>query len=356
MKAKNVVQAAWGGGSSRTEYVLDLARNPDGSCLAASLSNFRVKAYKRDTLEIICELKGHSAAIRALSYAHHPHVMVSVSEDNTLRGWDCRAAEEAQFVTPLGGEGCSVVVGYEGHLCAAGVGDSVDFFDMRAGMKKLGRYEASHTDDVTSLNFHPIQVKHLVTGSEDGLMCVYDTGVTGNEEALVSIMNAECPVRRMGFFGDNLEGVYCCSGVEGLSLWHLPSAQRLHDFGDVRRTGPVRELDYLIGCQYLEGDGQLMLLAGSYTGDMHMIHVEPGNLSFVRSGRSGHNDQIRCHDWLGTTSLVTGGEDGRLVAWSNERQQEGMPAASLNVRIRAERHTAAKNRNRQQHSHKPYGR
>lgn len=53
-------------------------------------------------------------------------------------------------------------------------------------------------------------------------------------QALDSVMNAECAVRSVGFFGPEGEGVYCCSNTETLSLWHAAGAQRIKDFGDLR--------------------------------------------------------------------------------------------------------------------------
>lgn len=49
--------------------------------------------------------------------------------------------------------------------------------------------------------FHPQRPTTLVSGSEDGLVCVYDTGVAQADEALATIINAECPVRDLTFFG-----------------------------------------------------------------------------------------------------------------------------------------------------------
>lgn len=48
------------------------------------------------------------------------------------------------------------------------------------------------------------------------------------------MMNAECAVRSVGFFGPEGEGVYCCTNTETLSLWHAAGAQRIRDFGDLR--------------------------------------------------------------------------------------------------------------------------
>lgn len=53
-------------------------------------------------------------------------------------------------------------------------------------------------------------------------------------QALDSVMNAECAVRSVGFFGPEGEGVYCCTNTETLSLWHAAGAQRMNDFGDIR--------------------------------------------------------------------------------------------------------------------------
>lgn len=53
-------------------------------------------------------------------------------------------------------------------------------------------------------------------------------------QALDSVMNAECAVRSVGFFGPEGEGVYCCTNTETLSLWHAAGAQRIKDFGDLR--------------------------------------------------------------------------------------------------------------------------
>lgn len=63
-------------------------------------------------------------------------------------------------------------------------------------------------------------------------------------------MNAECPVRSVGFFGPKGEGVYCCTNTETLSLWHAAGAQRIKDFGDVRalaRGEPPADADLGVG-------------------------------------------------------------------------------------------------------------
>jgi hypothetical protein len=52
--------------------------------------------------------------------------------------------------------------------------------------------------------FHPTRPAVLASGSEDGLVCLYDTGVAQADEALGTILNAECAVRDFKFFGSVL--------------------------------------------------------------------------------------------------------------------------------------------------------
>lgn len=55
--------------------------------------------------------------------------------------------------------------------------------------------------------------------------------------------------------------MYCLSSIETASVWHIPSAQRIGLFGDIReRLG----LDYLVECWELAGS--LCLLAGTNDG------------------------------------------------------------------------------------------
>ena len=56
-------------------------------------------------------------------------------------------------------------------------------------------------------------------------------------------------------------GVYSLSSVETASVWHIPSAQRVGQFGDIRERMGV---DYLVDCW--DFPGTLCLLAGTYGG------------------------------------------------------------------------------------------
>jgi hypothetical protein len=65
------------------------------------------------------------------------------------------------------------------------------------------------------------------------LLCVFDTAVSTEEDAVVSILNTECPIRKFGYFGAQHEGVYAMSTIETQTVWHYPSAQRIAHFPQV---------------------------------------------------------------------------------------------------------------------------
>ena len=44
---------------------------------------------------------------------------------------------------------------------------------------QVGEYKESHQEDISQLAFHPELPSHLVSGGEDGLVCVFDTNIAG---------------------------------------------------------------------------------------------------------------------------------------------------------------------------------
>jgi hypothetical protein len=121
----------------------------------------------------------------------------------------------------------------------------------------LGSYVDAHTEEVTKVRFQycpstPPSISNstpstttlnmttssiLLTAGEDGLVCIHDTTQPSEHLALKSVLNIGTPLRDVGFFGNitNMEGIYCLTGSETFSLWHYESAQRIHEFGDVRQ-------------------------------------------------------------------------------------------------------------------------
>ncbi|CAM9811200.1 unnamed protein product, partial [Discosporangium mesarthrocarpum] len=179
--------------------------------------------------------------------------------------------------------------------------------------------------------------------------------------ALESVLNAESPVRTVGFFGVEGEHLYCCTNCETLSLWHPQDAQRIADYGDIRslaspgvgsgagaragagagaeaamgwggggseagsggaRAGWGVTVDYAVGCHYEQAQDQLWLVAGGFDGRGVLARVFREGLTPEALLGGGHREQIRAFDWRGESggggaglSVVTGGEDAKVCSW-----------------------------------------
>ncbi|CAB1107628.1 unnamed protein product [Ectocarpus sp. CCAP 1310/34] len=345
----------------RLEYITQLEMSCDNKQLAAALSSLEINLYSVETMALAGKVKGHTGPLTQLAFApSDPSCFFSASEDGTVRGWDTRSL--ATTIT-LGDseeeeEVYSMALGYDGRLCATGKDCLIEFYDLRKAGKPLGSYSECHTDAVTQVRFHPHKRSFMLTGSEDGLMCFFDTEVSLEEDALDSVMNAECPVRSVGFFGPEGEGVYCCTNTESLSLWHAAGAQRIKDFGDVRAlargenpaeadvgagdgataAAVPREggglvaaaraaaaaaaagedwgvaVDCIVNCQYDAAADRLRLVTSSYAGAACLATVSPEGITPDAILEGGHAEQIRTFQWMGR-AMATGGEDARICSW-----------------------------------------
>ena len=221
----------------------------------------------------------------------------------------------------------AVCLGVNDSLLATSCDNSIDFFDIRSiptftddgKLKKLGNYADIHTDTITQLRFSSRNEHILASGAEDGLIGLFDTAAAAGEDAVVSIFNTECPIRRIGFFGNDDEGIYSLSTVETASFWHCSSAQRVGHFPNIREEMNV---DYLVDCFYESNSETLCLLAGDNNGGGKLAIVQPTSLQVcghLQNGVGSHTATIRCAKLLKSNSsssrLITGGEDARLCWW-----------------------------------------
>ena len=338
-------------------YVLHVANSKPVSkpLLICALSNHNVVTYDRETLKKVHTIQRcHTKAISDLNFSttcmntHDTMPMVVTSgRDGTVKIFDLRAnaSQNATDGTTQAAvemkipdhEALSVSIGYNGALAAVGGSKgNIHFFDLRnvssqngngSGtiMKPLGTYVDSHTEEVTKVRFQHVvgsqgyeTTSLLVSAAEDGLACIHDTSQPSEESALKSVLNIQSPLRDVGFFGPTLEGIYCLTGSETMSVWHHDTAQRIAEFGDIRNmlssTSGI-EINYLVGCHW---DGStLNLIAGNTQGECAMFQVDANSMSVKRVLSGGHKACIRTFALSSNEkSIITGGEDSRLCEWN----------------------------------------
>jgi len=203
-------------------YILDLENTLDLSMWAASLSDGSISIMDGTFRPVCAPIRHHTDRVNAIATSPASNsVVFSASSDRTVCIWDARtAATGPQGVLTLPGEVSAVAVGAGGNLLSTAHETVLGFYDVRQlGAGPLGEYADCHTDEITQVKFHPAAGSTMViSGAEDGLICVYNTAVAANEEAVVSIFNTECPTRRIGYFGPGGEGDCITSQLPSLKI------------------------------------------------------------------------------------------------------------------------------------------
>ena len=276
---------------------------------------------------------------------------IDTRSGSVVSAWDFGAlAREA-------GELGAMEVSTSGTILCLGLGSEVLFFDVRGGRQAQGvggggsnssnsnssssapppplldRY-SSHSDAVTSIVWHPTLARHTLSASEDGLINVYDSGIAGEEDALVSTLSVGGSVSHFGVFGPSGALVHCATRTGELSLWNIGGAEKLAEFGGLRGAGAGGssvdssgagagavggglELDFLLSAHYHPSQDTLTAVAAGNSGVIHLLDVALGRCGVRRVLRGGHDAPPRCAAMpQGDPGvLFSGGEDGRVCAW-----------------------------------------
>jgi WD repeat-containing protein 89 len=323
------------------DWVMSVHSSP--SYISCALSNGEIQVYdprRLHVLQTFSKLHGPKGMITDLVGAppqqHANHILVSSGTDGKVCVMDLRQQQSTAPSVLLSlphshEEALSVSLGFDGNLAAVGSSKAkIHFYDLRQASAPLGSYTNSHTDEVTRVRFqHTPQYNFaasnnnaassgwLLSGSEDGLACVFDTTQPSEEAALKSVMNVQTSLRHVGFFGPNLEGVYCLTGSETVSLWNWESAQCVANCSDIRQKLGA---DYLVNAHWDHSRNELSIMAGCANGDaclssMGVAQSSP-QLTTTHRFAGGHRGVVR--DWrpISAGLLVTVGEDARMCEWN----------------------------------------
>lgn len=195
----------------------------------------------------------------------------------------------------------------------------------------------------------------MVSSSVDGLVAVHDTRKPlAHDDAFVAATNVETSVEELGLYGAAHERMWVRTGTESLHLWEWGRAASetaaggeaaFADFRDVRETAAASAaaaggamaaafaegVQYIAGCHYDSGSGQLVMVAGqegcvgfwpiaeqpcATTGAM--MSATLGAPAMLLSG--AHTGVVRSLQCVGSLAqgvgFVTGGEDAQICLWT----------------------------------------
>lgn len=302
--------------------------------LAVALSDFRILLFEnkrisetvavapRAQLLFKGDLRGLEDRVNDFVFHASGTSLISVSNDGHVVGWNLKtrsptfrfrtdSPSRSVNIAPLSSP--CVVVGLED--------GSIEFWDISSGPRKVGTYDSSHAEAVTQIMFHPRQKQCMITASEDGLLCVFNISASCEDDALLSIANANSSIHKFGLFGPHLNCAWCLTATETLALWRIDAdCDEIAEFEDARSLAHKScgvEIDYFLECFTEPETNSLLLLGGDHTGKLHLFSVTPQGLALAFSlpaSRYSHSSTVRCVA-ISNDSLMTGADDGILCVW-----------------------------------------
>ncbi|KAG5567722.1 hypothetical protein RHGRI_003049 [Rhododendron griersonianum] len=324
---KNTVQTNFG-----EDYVFQIVPKDDLTSMAVSLSTNAVKLYSPATGQYFGELKGHSSTINQISFSGPttPNVLHSCSSDGTIRAWDTRSFH--QVIVVLFCFMCNVKL-YNGK--------KIFFWDWRT-KKQIACLEESHMDDVTQVHFVPDHQNKLLSASVDGLMCIFDTrGTINDDDHLESVINVGTSIGKVGFLGGASQKLWCLTHIETLSVWNWKDAKIEVNIEDARTLASdswaLDHIDYFVDCHYSGQDDRLWVIGGTSAGTLGYFPVNYKGKGAIGPPEAvlhgGHTGIVRSvlplsgmrgaptHTQGGIFGW-TGGEDGRLCCWMPDESSD----------------------------------
>lgn len=207
---------------------------------------------------------------------------------------------------------------------------AICFWDLRSNKfnEPINVFYDCHSEDVTSLSFHPTVPYALASGSTDALLCLYNlSNISDEYESIHQVLTLDS-VSEIGFFGPSNSFMYTLSHMESLFLSRFIDGENIATFKDVRQSynkGDIHsvmgdsediKIDYIIKGQYDNASGRLYLICGNQQGDIAIFNVSLEGLELTNVLSNVHSDIVRTVSWNPTNRIaLSGGEDGNFAAW-----------------------------------------
>lgn len=253
----------------------------------------------------------------------------AVSGSNGVNLYDLRTGSNSSVASFVSASAVSLLcLDVKDHKLAAGselVGSdaSVLLWDLRS-KKSIVSYLDSHNDDVTEISFHPTQSNALLSGSTDGLINIFNTDITDEDDAVYQAINHEASIHRAGFLSD--KRIFGLSHMETLSVyqWADPDENveepKPNEFGDLRQR---------LGCEYVSdiivgaANSASYIATGSNNETQNFKLIPFANEAISSSDSwinlvGAHGEEVVRSVVIGNSPLgvLTGGEDGIVKYWN----------------------------------------
>lgn len=146
------------------------ASNPSTIAIANSDRSLQLLDIETQQMQTFPSKDFHKSKIECLRYkdlneglngdtsGQKPSTLLTASEDRLVKVWDCRAGTKVAHFQY--GNLPFFSVDTNGQIVAAGTNEDLVFWDIRKVKVPLEVLDMSHSEDITSIRFHPQAVYH----------------------------------------------------------------------------------------------------------------------------------------------------------------------------------------------------
>lgn len=219
--------------------------------------------------------------------------------------------------------------------------------DLRQPSKPVMSYVEAHSDDVTSLSFHPTVPSILLSASSDSLVAVSDIRKIDEDDSVLGVINTGASVARAGWGGSSttrpkaeLEGeelplsdlpplgaLWSVSDMQTIGIWEADGWEEVLSPQDVRQgevlLTPDWKTEFIVDAsassQLINSGDSIGLFCGNQDGSSALIEIpnQAGRDWTMHCRLTGaHSEIVRSVLWdLSNRCLFTGAEDGQICGW-----------------------------------------
>jgi WD40 repeat protein len=129
----------------------------------------------------------------------------------------------------------------------------------------IGGFFESHTEDVTSVKFHPTNADLMATGSTDGLINIFDISKESEDDSLNFCLNTEDSVGSLKWHPNDV--LTCITNTNCLQIWDFNTQDLLKNWSRDAITETMQRKS-VIDCNLIDchdsGDKMLALATSNY--------------------------------------------------------------------------------------------
>ncbi|KAJ5651511.1 uncharacterized protein N7484_005234 [Penicillium longicatenatum] len=324
-------------------YIYSLVPSAAGAFAAIS-SDDSLRVFDAANLNRVAVVsqKAHDGGVTSLrSYASgESQLLVTGGREGKVKLWDVRAGNTAiEVETMRHAPVLSIACNPETNTIVAGTEllssqAVVAFWDIRSPQAPRLQYVESHNDDITELQYHPARNNILLSGSTDGLVNIYDTTVTDEDDALVQVIN-HGSVHHAGFLSEST--IFALSHDEQFSIHPATNPDDPGQEPEPVEFDDVREplsIEYVV--QVCMGGQGPYIAAGNKIDkrlDLVPLVSSPG-WQFDQNNLwrlpGAHGDEVVRSVYLDdqSQSVFTCGEDGFVRVWKPDGDDSQAQAGS----------------------------